>query len=106
MRLYNLFKNKKLPESDLFAFKQGVENLPVEIREQLKKIEEINPFEFKDGIDTESHDYVYLNAFNQFRYENENIINLNVYMMQKHVPLNEMQLWQQLKKCNVPLLGQ
>lgn len=83
VRLYNLFKSKKLTEGDLFSFKHGVEHLPIEVREQLKKIDEINPFEFKDGIDTESHDYVYLNAFNQFRYENEHIINMNVNMMQK-----------------------
>merc|ERR1712167_308570 len=69
IRINNMFKSKKFPEFDLFAFKQGQEHLPSEIRVQLKKIDEINPFEFKDGIDTESHDYIYLNAFNQFMYE-------------------------------------
>lgn len=44
---------------------------PQEVLEQFKKIDNVNPFEFKDGIDTESISYVYLNAFNQFRYENE-----------------------------------
>lgn len=31
---------------------------------------------------------------------------MNVSMMQKHTPLNEQQLFQQLKKCNIPLLVQ
>ena len=47
MRLNTLFKSKKLPDSELFAFKHGAEHLPAEIRDQLKKIEEINPFEFR-----------------------------------------------------------
>jgi len=66
-----MFKAKKFLETDLFCFKQGEEFLPLVIKEQLKRIEAIKAFEFKDGIDTESHDYIYLNAFNQFRYENE-----------------------------------
>lgn len=76
-----MFKNKKFPDSDLFHISNSEEKLPQEVRAQLKKIDQINPFEFKDGIDTESHDYIYLNAFNQFRYENESIINMNVNMM-------------------------
>lgn len=70
-RLKTMFKAKKFLETELFCFKQGEEFLPRVIREQFKKIESINAFEFKDGINTESHDYIYLNAFNQFRYENE-----------------------------------
>ena len=66
-----MFKTKKFLETDLFCFKQGEEFLPLLIKEQLTRIEAIKAFEFKDGIDTESHDYIYLNAFNQFRYENE-----------------------------------
>ena len=78
-----MFKNRSFTESDLFDFKHQEEHLPHEIKDQLKKIDDIDPFQFKDGIDTESHDYIYLNAFNQFRYENEHVINLNVSMMQK-----------------------
>lgn len=55
----------------MFDVHQQEQSMPTEITEQFKKIDNIDPFEFKDGIDTESHAYVYQNAFNQFRYENE-----------------------------------
>lgn len=70
------------------------------------KIENVHPFEFKDGIDTESPAYIYQNAFNQFRYENEHIINMNVAMLQKQSALNEGMFHQMMKKCNIPLLKQ
>jgi hypothetical protein len=65
-----------MTDQDLFYVKMGDEkvneqSLPLEIRNQLEKIERINPYEFVDGIDTENHSYIYQNAFNQFRYENE-----------------------------------
>lgn len=78
-----------MAEEDLFDFTKQEQSMPIEITEQFKKIENIDPFEFKDGIDTDSHAYVYQNAFNQFRYENEHTINMNVSMMQKQSPLNE-----------------
>ena len=60
-----------MAEEDLFDFTKQEQSMPIEITEQFKKIENIDPFEFKDGIDTDSHAYIYQNAFNQFRYENE-----------------------------------
>ena len=60
-----------MAEEDLFDFTKQEQSMPIEISEQFKKIENIDPFEFKDGIDTDSHAYIYQNAFNQFRYENE-----------------------------------
>jgi len=105
-RLKTMFKAKKFLETDLFCFKQGEEFLPLVIKEQLKRIEAIKAFEFKDGIDTESHDYIYLNAFNQFRYENETIINMNAGMINKNTPMGESQMQQQIKRYGVSLLKQ
>lgn len=70
-RLKKMFRDKKMREQDLFVFQKQEVYCPKEVTEQFKKIDAIDPFEFKDGIDTESISYIYLNAFNQFRYENE-----------------------------------
>jgi flagellar assembly factor FliW len=43
--------------------------LPQEVLDGFKKVEDIDSFEFVDGIDPESCAYMYFNQLNQFRYE-------------------------------------
>jgi hypothetical protein len=43
--------------------------LPQEVLDGFKKVEDIDCFEFVDGIDPESCAYMYFNQLNQFRYE-------------------------------------
>lgn len=51
--------------------------MPSEVQQQLQKIEDSDIYEFREGLDVDSHSYVYRNALNQFKYENENLISFN-----------------------------
>ena len=64
-------KTKKLDDSDLFLLTEDEDGLPAEVRDSLKRIEKLDLYEFKEGLDSESHSFIYKNALNQFKYEND-----------------------------------
>lgn len=57
--------------------------LPEEMKKQFERINQIDCFEFVDGIDTESCGYKYINALNQFRYEYNPYIQLHNVISQR-----------------------
>lgn len=61
----------------MFLLDETVHDLPQDVQIQLHKIDEMDLYEFKEGLDSDSHSFIYKNALNQFKYENDNIIQLN-----------------------------
>ena len=65
------FQKKEFKDEEVFLLNDQETVLPVEIQKQLRRIDQIDVFEFKQDIDTECHSYIYKNALTQFQYENE-----------------------------------
>lgn len=52
----------------MFIEHDAMKAFPEEMHKQFALIEKIDPFQFVEGIDTESCAYKYLNCLNFFRY--------------------------------------
>ena len=69
--LLQKFKKKDFKDEEVFLLVDVESALPEEVQKQLKRIDTLDVFEFKQDIDTECHSYIYKNALTQFQYENE-----------------------------------
>mmetsp|Transcript_4439 Transcript_4439/g.7563 ORF Transcript_4439/g.7563 Transcript_4439/m.7563 type:complete len:96 (-) Transcript_4439:43-330(-) len=77
-------------------------DLPMEVREEFQKIEDMHLFKFVEGIDMENIGFKYLNSLNQFKNEFIGLIQLQDFFSKRGSEMNLEQFATVLKSQKCP----
>jgi hypothetical protein len=66
--LFEKFRNESFRREDLIQLDGDPNSCPADLMQKVNKIDSLDCFIYKDGIDTEGLSYTYNNILHQFRY--------------------------------------